>query len=224
MEGNMKFTESLWLSIGNIYGKILEHPFIQGLTDGSLDEEAFRFYVIQDALYLRDYARGLALLGAKAPRDQWLMMFVEHARDTIVVERALHESFFKDWGLSDGDVYSTPMAPNNLLYTSYLLKTAYECPFPEIMGCFLPCYWIYWEVGKELEKRGSPRELFRRWIQTYSGELYASIVRQVLEVMDQVAQGLRDEDLNLIRNHSMLTSKLEYLFWDMGYHKQTWGV
>jgi len=101
----MRFTESLWLSIRDIYGRILRHPFIQGLTDGSLDEEAFRFYVIQDALYLKDYARGLALLGAKAPEDRWLMMFADHARDAIVVERALHEGFFKDWQMTDEDVY-----------------------------------------------------------------------------------------------------------------------
>jgi len=220
----MKFTESLWGSIGDIYDKTLNHPFIRGLIEGSLDEEAFRFYVIQDALYLRDYARGLALLGAKAPQDRWLMMFIEHARDVILVERALHESFFKDWQLTDEEIYSTPMAPTNLLYTSYLLKTAYERPFREILGCFLPCYWIYWEVGKELERRGSPKELFRRWIQTYSSEQYASIVRQVLEVMDQVSQGLKEEDLRLIRNHFIVTSKLEYLFWDMGFQKQVWGI
>jgi len=220
----MKFTESLWGSIEAIYDSMLRHPFIRGLTDGTLPEETFRFYVIQDALYLRDYARGLALLGAKAPQDQWLMMFVEHARETIVVERALHESFFRDWKLSDEEVYSTPMAPTNLLYTSYLLRVAYDRPFPEIMGCFLPCYWIYWEVGKELEKRGSPEELFRRWIQTYASEQYGSIVRQVIEVMDQVAQGLREDELKLIRHHFNVTSRLEYLFWDMGYHKQTWPV
>ena len=220
----MKFTESLWVSIEDIYGKILKHPFIQRLIDGSLDEEAFRFYVIQDALYLRDYARGLALLGAKAPHDHWLMMFVEHARDVIVVERALHESFFKDWQLSEEDVNSTPMAPTNLLYTSYLLRIVYERPFPEVLGCFLPCYWIYWEVGKELEKRGSPKELFRRWIQAYSSEQYGSVVRQVLEVMDQVAQGAGEGDLKRIRNHFIMTSKLEYLFWDMGFQKQAWGI
>ncbi len=220
----MKFTELLWISIGDIYGKILDHPFVQGLADGSLNEEVFRFYVIQDALYLKDYARGLALLGAKAPQDRWLMMFVEHARDAIVVERALHESFFREWELTDEEVYSAPMAPNNLLYTSYLLKTAYERPFPEILGSFLPCYWIYWEVGKELEKRGSPKELFRRWIQTYSSEQYASVVYQVLEVMDQVAHGLKDDDLKLIQNHFIMTSRLEYLFWDMGFHKQTWDI
>jgi len=220
----MKFTESLWDSIEDIYDKILKHPFIRGLIDGSLDEEAFRFYVIQDALYLRDYARGLALLGTKAPNDQWLMMFAEHARDAIVVERALHESFFKDWQLREEDVNSTPMAPTNLLYTSYLFRVAYERPFPEILGCFLPCYWIYWEVGKELENCGSPKELFRRWIQAYSSEAYGSIVRQVLEVMDQVAQEAGEGDLKRIRNHFTMTSKLEYLFWDMGFHKQAWGI
>lgn len=220
----MKFTESLWVSIKDIYEKILKHPFIRGLTEGSLDEEAFRFYVIQDALYLKDFARGLALLGAKAPQDPWLMMFAEHARDVISVERALHASFFKDWGLTDEDVYATPPAPCNLLYTSYLLRTAYERAFPEILGCFLPCYWIYWEVGKELEKRGSSKELFRRWIQTYSSEQYGLIVRQVLDVMDQIAHGLKEDDLKLIQNHFIVTSKLEYLFWDMGFYKQTWGI
>ena len=220
----MKFTELLWASIGDVYDRILKHPFIQGLIDGSLGEEAFRFYVIQDALYLRDFARGLALLGAKAPHDQWLMMFVEHSRDAIVVERALHESFLKDWQLTDEEVYATPMAPNNLLYTSYLLRVAYDRPFPEVLGCFLPCYWIYWEVGKELEKRGSPKKLFRRWIETYSSEQYGSIVRQVIEVMEQVSQGLKEEDLSLVRNHFKVTSKLEYLFWDMGFHKQTWAI
>jgi thiaminase/transcriptional activator TenA len=220
----MKFTESLWDSIGEIYGRILAHPFILGLTDGTLPVEAFRFYVIQDALYLRDYARGLALLGAKAPQDEWLMMFAGHAREAIVVERALHESFFRDWKLTDEKVYSTPMAPTNLFYTSYLLRVAYDRPFPEMIGCFLPCYWIYWEVGKELEKRGSPEETFQRWIQTYSSEVYGSIVRQVIAVMDQVSQGLREDDLRLIRQHFMITSRLEYLFWDMGFHKQSWPI
>jgi thiaminase/transcriptional activator TenA len=93
-----------------------------------------------------------------------------------------------------------------------------------MMGCFLPCYWIYWEVGKELEKHGSALELFRRWIQTYSSEQYGSIVRQVIDVMDQVAQNLREDELRMVRHHFVMTSKLEYLFWDMGFQQQTWPI
>jgi thiaminase/transcriptional activator TenA len=220
----MKFTDFLWDSIGGIYKKILEHPFIQGLTDGSLPEEAFVFYAVQDALYLRDFARGLAILGAKAQEDRWLMMFAEHARDTIQVERALHESFFREWKLTEEDVYKTPPAPNNLLYTSYLLKVAYERPFHEGMGAFLPCYWIYGEVGKELEKRGSPKELFRRWIQTYASEEFDYIVQQVLKVMDEISLKLTDSEKAMVREHFVTTSKMEYLFWDMGFSQQRWPV
>jgi thiaminase/transcriptional activator TenA len=92
------------------------------------------------------------------------------------------------------------------------------------MGAFLPCYWIYWEVGQELEKRGSSKEIFRRWIETYASEEYASVVRQVLEAMDQVAQELTDKQKEMVRNHFIITSKLEYLFWDMGFKQLTWVV
>ena len=39
----------LWAGIDDIYASILAHPFIAGLTDGSLEREAFRFYLVQDA-------------------------------------------------------------------------------------------------------------------------------------------------------------------------------
>lgn len=220
----MAFSAELWRSVEGIFARILEHSFLKGLTDGNLDEEAFRFYVVQDALYLRDFARGLAILGAKAPEDDWLVMFCEHAKEAIVVERALHESFFKEWGLTDEQVYSTPMAPTNLLYTSYLLRVAYERPFHEGVGAFLPCYWIYLEVGKALEVKGSPNPLYRRWIDTYSSAEYESVVRQVIAAADEIAGTLTDAQREAMRQHFVLTSKMEWMFWDMGYRKEGWRV
>jgi thiaminase/transcriptional activator TenA len=64
----MAFTKELWQSIEPIYAAILRHPFLRGLTDGSLPRESFKFYAVQDALYLREFARALSLAGAKAPR------------------------------------------------------------------------------------------------------------------------------------------------------------
>ena len=63
------FTDKLWTSIEPIYAAILHHPFIAGLTDGSLPRERFEFYAIQDALYLREFARALAITGGRAPKD-----------------------------------------------------------------------------------------------------------------------------------------------------------
>jgi thiaminase/transcriptional activator TenA len=60
-------THRLWDSITGVYGLILAHPFVVGLGDGTLDRNAFRFYVVQDALFLRDYARALSVCGARGP-------------------------------------------------------------------------------------------------------------------------------------------------------------
>ena len=218
------FSETLWQRIAPIYERILAHPFLNRLTDGTLSEKAFRFYAIQDALYLRDYARGLALLAAKAPDDDTVIMFSEHARTALVVERALHASFFAQWGLTPEEVYATPLAPTNLLYTSYLLRIAYERPFPEGLCAFLPCYWIYWEVGKELERRGSPTTIYRRWIETYASNEFGETVQQVIALMNRVAETLIAEDRARAAEHFVTTSRLEYLFWDMGYRQQTWEL
>src|SRR5262245_12823060 len=134
-----RFPAELWNAMTPIYEAILAHPFLAGLTDGSLPRECFRFYAVQDALYLREFARGLSLAAARAPEDDWIVMFNEHAAGALRVERALHEGFFKDFGLAPADVAATPLAPTNLAYTSYLLAVAYGAPFHEAMAALLPC-------------------------------------------------------------------------------------
>jgi thiaminase/transcriptional activator TenA len=218
------FTTTLWRAIEPTYATILAHPFLRGLTDGSLPREAFRFYAVQDALYLRDFARALALAAARAPREDWIIMFTEHAAGALKVEKTLHESFFKDFGLSPEAVSATPLAPTNLAYTSYLLATAHGGPFHEAVAALLPCYWIYWEVGKNLERAGSRDPLYARWIGTYASEEFGTVVRDVLACTDRLAEGLRDHERETMRRHFVTTSRYEWMFWDMGWRQEAWPV
>ena len=93
------FTGQLWRGVAGIYAAILAHPFLAGLTDGSLEPDAFAFYVVQDALYLRGYAQALAEVATRAPDTAGLEMFARHAADVIVVERALHGSLLSELGV-----------------------------------------------------------------------------------------------------------------------------
>jgi thiaminase (transcriptional activator TenA) len=218
------FTGELWLAIEPTFGAILRHPFVTGLTDGSLPRESFRFYAIQDALYLREFARGLGLAGARAPRDEWIIMLAEHAAEALRVERALHEGFFREFGLAPDDVAATPLAPTNLAYTSYLLAVAYGRPFHEAIAALLPCYWIYWEVGKALERAGSPDPLYARWIGTYASDAFGDAVRGVLAATDAVAASAGDAEREAMRRHFVTTSRYEWMFWEMGYRREGWPV
>ena len=219
-----RFSETLFARIEPIYQRILAHPFLTGLTDGTLDQAAFQFYVTQDSLYLKDFARGLSLLAAKSPSDDAVVMFNEHAKTAIVVERSLHEGFLKEWNIAPSDAELTVKAPNTVLYTSYLLRVAYERPFHECLGAFLPCYWIYWKVGKALQRQGSPLSIYQRWIDTYASEEFATVVKEVIALTDRIAEPLTLEDRERVAEHFVMTSRFEYLFWDMGYHRAAWEL
>jgi thiaminase/transcriptional activator TenA len=220
----MNLTADLWAAIDPIYAAILRHPFVRGLTDGSLPAESFRFYAVQDALYLRDFARALSLAAAHAPQDEWIIMFNEHAAGALQVERALHESFFKEFGLTAEQVAATPLAPTNLAYTSYLLAVAHAAPFHEAMAALLPCYWIYWEVGKELERSGSPDPLFARWIGTYASAEFGGVVQAVLNCTDSIGLALGPSQLAAMKRHFVTTSRYEWMFWDMGFRREGWPI
>ena len=170
---NESLAAELWRGVTDIYAAILEHPFVTGLSDGSLPRESFEFYVIQDALYLRKYAQALAAVGSRAPVPAETEMFSRHAAGIVAVEMGLHESLLADLEIEPDVAAAAEEAPTTLAYTSYLLA-ATGGSYGEGVGAVLPCYWIYWEVGKHLLERGSPDPRYQRWIDTYAADSSAT--------------------------------------------------
>ena len=222
--GRKGFTGELWRSIEDVYARILDHPFLTGLTDGALPEESFRYYILQDTLYLREYARALSLAGVRSPDEGALVMFNEHSAGAITVERSLHEGFLKDLGVTQEEAQATEKSPTTLAYTSFLLKTATLGGYPEVLGAVLPCYWIYWEVGKTLLERGSPNPLYQKWINTYGGEEFGSLVEAVLDLTDRICEDLNSSQKARVREAFVVTSRYEWMFWDAAWRLEGWPV
>nr|VFJ64551.1 MAG: thiaminase /4-amino-5-aminomethyl-2-methylpyrimidine deaminase [Candidatus Kentron sp. FW] len=218
------FTRTLWGEIDPLFRKILAHPFVAGLTSGALEAESFRFYIIQDALYLREFAHALSIAAAKAPTEDAMILLNEHAAGVLRDEKALHTGFFRDWGISEADIHKTRMAPTNLAYTNYLLATAYTRPFHEILAAVLPCDWIYWEVGTALQKQGSREPAYQRWIDTYGGEEFARLARAMLALTDDIAQELDAPQRQAMSHHFVITSRYEWMFWEMAHTREQWPV
>lgn len=218
------YRTQLWAAMQDVYGRILEHPFVTGLTDGSLPRDAFAHYVVQDAHYLVDYARALALAAARAPDEEAIAMFASHAQGALEVERALHLGLFRDMGITPEDVRATPVMPTTLAYTSYLLRTCQQGSFAEGLAAVLPCYWIYGEVGAALLSRSSPDPLYARWIATYGGEAFAKIVADVLALVDRVGEIASDAERSHMRKHVVTTSRYEWMFWDASWRRESWPV
>jgi thiaminase (transcriptional activator TenA) len=221
---NDSFTDELWHGIADIYNAILTHPFIAGLTDGSLPHEAFAFYVVQDALFLRRYAQALAAVASRAPDTAGTEMFSRHAAGIVTVEMGLHESLLADLDIDPASVDVAEEAPTTLAYTTYLLAATLGGSYAEGVGAVLPCYWIYWEVGKHLLGQGSPNPRYQRWINTYGAEEFGDEAREVIVVTDKLSHDLAPDERGRVRRHFRATSRYEWMFWDMGYQRQNWPV
>ena len=220
----MSFSADLWAQIEDIYARILGHPFVDGLCSGDLDDRAFAFYLVQDTHYLREFARVLSVCSARAPDQVSITLLAEHASEAIAVERALHGSLLADMGIGEADVATTPMAPTNLAYCSYLLASAYVGSFAEGLAAVLPCYWIYREVGNELLRRGSPHPLYVRWIETYGGESLDTVVNAVLNLVDRIGETLSPTDRAAATSRFITSARYEWMFWEMGYRREAWPV
>src|SRR5512133_2971793 len=222
--GSTTFRSRMWAAMEAVLARILAHPFVAGLTDGSLPRDAFAHYVVQDALYLVDFARALAVGGAKAPDAHAVSMFAGHARGALEVERSLHAGRLLDLGLAPDEEAAAPVLPTTLAYTSYLLRSCHQGSFAEGLAAVLPCYWIYAEVGTRLLARSSPDPLYARWIATYGGEEFGKIVADVLALVDRVGASAGAAEQASMREHVVTTSRYEWMFWDAGWRRESWPV
>lgn len=212
-----KFTAELWRAIEPIYSKTLAHPFLKGLTDGTLPRGRFQYYLAQDSLYLRAFGQVLNLLAARAPRPDWAVTLSEHSVAAVKEEREMYQTILASYGAKP----APRMSPTNLAYTNHLFASAARFGFLEGMCAVLPCYWIYWEVGKELARRGSPDRDYQRWITQYSGGDYGKTVHQALDIANEASEASVSVR-TLARDLFETSARYEYMFWDMAWREESW--
>ena len=221
----MNFADRAWENINNIYNSILTMDFIRELQEGSLSQKIFQHYIIQDAIYLGEFSRTLAIIAAKAPNPELQLQFIRNAQDAIVVERSLHEEFFAEFDISPQVALTSQPSPTCLNYTNFLLATAYQYSFPVSVAAVLPCFWIYLEVGKHIYQQSQNRvNPYQKWIDTYVDVDFETSVQGVIEVANLMATKVGAAEWELMTQVFYRASQFEWMFWDSAYNLETWQI
>ncbi len=217
----MKFTDELWQGTLPIFDEILRHPFIAELADGSLSRPRFVFYMKQDALYLRDFSRALAMTGARLPDPAAAQSFLGFAQGVLAVESLLHDHYFKQFDVS----LDVGKAPACFAYTQFLLATAATAPYSESAAALLPCFWIYREVGNEIVGRAQGKVAanpYARWIETYAGVEFDESVARAIDIVEALAREASATSRQAMREAFEKSARLEWMFWDSAYRLEEW--
>lgn len=220
----MTFCDDLWRGIADLNRKILEMPFNRELAAGTLSPERFKFYVIQDSLYLNSFSRALAIASAKAPDANAMLQFTQSAAGAITVERALHAGFLRQFGVEDAELAAAQKTPTCAGYTNFLLATAMTGSYEELVAAVLPCFWIYRHVGLEIAKVAQPGNPYAAWINTYSDESFGNAVNAVIGISNAAADAATPTTREAMRRAFNLCSVYEWMFWDSAYRQEQWPV
>jgi len=220
-----KFSGQLRRRGQRIWRAIEGHAFLRELHAGTLPMNRFTYFILQDYVYLLDFAQVLCQGGAKSPDLETLELFCRHALGAVEVERSFHASFGKTLGLSRKQLDAVPKGPVTLAYIGHLQFVARAGNLGELVAAVLPCYWIYGEVGRRLYKnRPRKPKIYREWIETYASEGFWKPVREQIKLMDRLGTGASSGEKKLMAERFIQSSRYEYMFWEQAYRLQSWPV
>ena len=220
----MTTTERLLAVTRDIWESYNEHPFVKGIADGSLDREKFRFYMIQDYLYLIDYAKVFALGVAKARDLETMRLFAGYVHQILDGEMEIHKGYMRRLGISLEEAERTPVALDNASYTAYMLKAAYEEGPGEITAAILSCALSYEHIAKKIVAqfpRAEEHPFYGEWISGYANEGYSAANRELIALTEKLTAGYSEAQLKRLEEIFTLCSRYETAFWDMAWEMKS---
>lgn len=216
---SLSVSDTLHEAAAPVWAKCLEHPFVAGMGDGTLDPEKFRYFMLQDYLYLFDYARVFALGVAKARDPELMRIFARNVDAILDGEMNIHRAYMKRLGITEEQVFAVQPALDNTSYTHYMLSVAHAGTPVEIVASILACSWSYAEIGQKLAKIPGALEhpFYGEWIQGYAGEGYTAANDALIALMNRLAKDAPPEQMAHLTEIFVNCSRYELGFWDMAW-------
>ena len=208
----------------DLWEAYLEHPFVRGIADGSLDEDKFRYYMIQDYLYLVEYARVFALGVAKARDMDSMRLFAGYVGQILDGEMEIHRAYMKRLGIDPEDAERAAPALDNRSYTSYMLNVAFSEGPEAIMASILSCALSYEHIALRILQSNPDADkhpFYGEWIQGYADPGYHEANEALITLTERLTAGCGEAEMLHLEEIFRECSRYEMAFWDMAWEKRT---
>jgi len=200
----MSLSAALWSANADSAARILAHPFVRGLGDGTLPRSSFERYVAQDAYFLEAFARAYAFCLAHSTARDDLYGFAELIGG-VIDELKLHKGYAERWSV---DLAGVMPAPATRAYTDFLLETAKRGVLGETIAAMTPCMRLYAWLGRSLA-RDTVAPLYAEWVRTYADPGFEALAKTLEDLLDRHAA-----DSAAVRGNYARAMALEYGFFD----------
>lgn len=217
----MKLIDKMTNAIADIWAKYNMHPFVKGIEDGTLDREKFRYYIIQDYLYLIEYTKVFGIGIAKAKSIETTKLFASYVHLLTDGEMDIHRGYMGRFGVIEKELKDAPRALDNLSYTSYMLRIAYEEGEAEVLAAILSCAYSYEIIARNIIKNNPNsvnHEFYGDWIKGYASDEYSKENVNLFKMLEKLTEHYTDEQKQHIVDIYVACSRYELAFWDLSWN------
>lgn len=203
------------------------HQFVERLANGSLPADCFKYYLIQDYIFLIHFSRAWALAAYKATTIEEIRECAATVHALINEEIQLHVTYCAGFGIDEACMAATPEHPANLAYTRFVMELGHAGDLLDLLTALAPCVVGYGEIGVRLQQtaktEGNP---FAEWISAYGGAEYRAVVDRASAQLDRVARARLGDITSSPRMGELQgifdrATALEIDFWQMGLDAET---
>ncbi|WP_296579732.1 TenA family protein [Phreatobacter sp.] len=197
----------------------VDHDFVRRLGAGTLPEAAFRTYLVQDYLFLIQFARAYALASYKS-RTLADIRAAQAGLAAILAETDLHVRLCGRWGLTPAQIEAAPEHQATVAYTRFVLDCGAAGDLLDLHVALAPCVIGYAEIGRTLAAQ-DPAALganpYGEWIGEYAGEGYQAVAAAARRHLDELAaRAMTEQRFAELAGLFAKASRLEADFWQMG--------
>lgn len=219
----MAFADTLKQHSVDTWQKILSHRFVMELSSEILPLNKFVFYLQQDHYFLEEFSKFLHSAKQKTNDNKLKEWLDSSYLNTVNFEREMQRQLLNLLGVSSNSPSNTANheffpCRTTLDYTSYLMNTASNSTFSEIVSVMAPCPWTYLEIAQKLSKIPIGNEAYEKWVQFYSSTESNRQVAEIKEILNRFGEKADEESKAKMKNHFANACKYEYLFWEMAYN------
>src|SRR5699024_7377015 len=218
----MRFTESVRQATKESWEQSLNHPFVQGIVQGDLPLDTFKFYILQDIYYLKHFGKVHAIAASQAEDFQVAGMLAEKAKMTAQAELTVHREHAELLNITNEEMNQFRPAPTAYAYTSHLYRAALSGQLAQTVAAMLPCYWLYADIGKTNQDAKPGQTIYQNWINMYADDWFQTSTQEQIDLLNQLAEEASDKEKEKIKEQFVIAKEYELAFWEMAYTKEEW--
>ena len=217
----MGLTQQLQARYDKLWARMVFHPFVVEMGDGTLPTEKFKRYFLQDYVFVRDLVRTASLAMSKAPSFEAAGRLHGFLAGILAPENDLFMRAFDLLGVSEQGYTEVAASPTTRAFGDFLVRTGLEGGFTDVLTVLYVTEATYLDWGTRLLAEGKRPEnpIYREWIEIHGPAVLGDFVAWMAEFLDGV-DALAADPGTAGLFHTAL--RYEYLFWEAAYNGDAW--